>query len=102
VPIELLQHRHSRPHDPRHGILVDAFVESERRVDVWVALGASVSRGGVSRVQKTTNPFTCFLEVPAKRLSCKPLFSSRKTGAGEGIRTLDPNLGKIQVDELVI
>jgi hypothetical protein len=26
----------------------------------------------------------------------------KKTGAGEGIRTLDPNLGKIQVDELVI
>ena len=25
----------------------------------------------------------------------KPLISSRKFGAGEGIRTLDPNLGKV-------
>jgi hypothetical protein len=25
----------------------------------------------------------------------------RKTGAGEGIRTLDPNLGKIQLDEIL-
>ncbi len=26
----------------------------------------------------------------------------QKTGAGEGIRTLDPNLGKIRVDEILL
>jgi hypothetical protein len=26
----------------------------------------------------------------------------RKTGAGEGIRTLDPNLGKIRLDETLL
>ena len=36
--------------------------------------------------------------LAAKALSHKPL----KTGAGEGIRTLDPNLGKIRLDEISI
>jgi hypothetical protein len=33
----------------------------------------------------------------AKALSPKAL----KTGAGEGIRTLDPSLGKIRIDEIL-
>ena len=36
--------------------------------------------------------------LAAKALSHKPL----KTGAGEGIRTLDPNLGKIRFDEIYV
>jgi hypothetical protein len=31
-----------------------------------------------------------------------PDTAARKTGAGEGIRTLDPNLGKIQVDDILV
>jgi hypothetical protein len=41
----------------------------------------------------TTMRASCVL-VP-KRTDCNPPVKPRKTGAGEGIRTLDPDLGKV-------
>ena len=36
----------------------------------------------------------CLQNFEGRRLA-KPMIFSEKTGAGEGIRTLDPNLGKV-------
>lgn len=36
-----------------------------------------------------------FESLPSLKLACQPKLIRAKAGAGEGIRTLDPNLGKI-------
>ena len=47
------------------------------------------------------DPFKHCLDNSTKGGVHKPSVFSRKTGAGEGIRTLDPNLGKIRLDEIL-
>jgi hypothetical protein len=51
-------------------------------------LAAAASQGNFGRAAKSLG-----VETPKDRFN--RLISLRKSGAGEGIRTLDPNLGKV-------
>ena len=56
-------------------------------------LANDIGRAATRPMVPTTMRASCVL-VP-KRTDCNPPVKPRKTGAGEGIRTLDPDLGKV-------
>ena len=59
-------------------------------IGAWSYLVAAGWHPHQGREQKPTDPAQGHIH------------DKKKTGAGEGIRTLDPNLGKIQPDEIYI